>query len=624
MTPNLFMGAKFSISENDKLRIPQKHGYMELYRHFVLEESSEDALVVLPTGVGKSGLMALAPYGISKGRVLVIAPQLTIKDSLVKTMDSSLADNFWIKHDVVEKTSDLPVLVEYNKNLTVDILHDADIVVINIQKLQEASANSPLHFLSKDFFDMIIIDEAHHSTARSWTRTTHHFSEAKVIKVTATPLRTDKQEVSGKLVYRYKLSQAMAEGYVKSLQNNQYIPEELKLTIDKDDSRLYTIDEILDLGLKDEEWVSRSVAYSEECANKVISQSIEMLEEKRSNTTVPHKIIAVASNIEQAERIASIYSRKDLRATVLHSKLEDNIIEQRHSDIENHRVDVVVNVSMLGEGYDHKYLTIGAIFRAYRNLLPYAQFVGRVLRSIPEDEVKKASDNIASIVSHRDLKLDPLWDTYKIELNESEIIKHLSDIDIELPRTLPPGGEGEGNELETGSVLENGDGSLSVEDYLDTPTLQRYREELEEKEKKISELMKLMDIDRAKAEQAYDVMNVDENRLLRPDIIYTTSKAKLDRDIREIMIPEILVEYNLALDGQELLSTRLVSGRFSWISKAAKNNGAALGMFINTYLKQKIGVGRDDWEIQDVERGLSLLADLRYYIEKVLKEYFQN
>jgi len=69
---------------------------------------------------------------------------------------------------------------------------------------------------------MIIIDEAHHSTANTWVSTTNYFKNAKVVKLTGTPIRTDGVELAGELVYKYKLSQAMAAGYVKSLRNFEY------------------------------------------------------------------------------------------------------------------------------------------------------------------------------------------------------------------------------------------------------------------------------------------------------------------------------------------------------------------------------------------------------------------
>ena len=93
----------------------------------------------------------------------------------------------------------------------------------------------------------------------------------------------------------------------------------------------------------------------------------------------------------------------------------------------------MINVAMLGEGYDHKYLSIAAIFRPFRAELPYTQFIGRVLRYIPEGNPE---DNIAKIVSHHYLYLDKLWEKYKKEISQSEIIKSLRDIDDILDKDL--------------------------------------------------------------------------------------------------------------------------------------------------------------------------------------------
>ncbi|MFM9745600.1 helicase-related protein, partial [Streptomyces brasiliscabiei] len=89
--------------------------------------------------------------------------------------------------------------------------------------------------------------------------------------------------------------------------------------------------------------------------------------------------------------------------------MDKNELNSKFNDIENNRVDVVVNVSMMGEGYDHKYFSVAAIFRPFRSPLPYEQFVGRILRIIPEGNV---SDNIGSVVAHKFLYLNKLWNYY--------------------------------------------------------------------------------------------------------------------------------------------------------------------------------------------------------------------
>ncbi len=41
-----------------------------------------------PVGCGKSGVAAILPFGIGEGRVLVIAPNLAIKEELFKPLTS--------------------------------------------------------------------------------------------------------------------------------------------------------------------------------------------------------------------------------------------------------------------------------------------------------------------------------------------------------------------------------------------------------------------------------------------------------------------------------------------------------------------------------------------------------
>ena len=158
-----FQTANPNIDGNDNLREPQVFGYYRVYEHFSVKNKKTHAIVVLPTGVGKTGLMGLLPFHICKGRALIITPQLTIKDTVIGSLDPENPESFWYKRKVFNKVNDTPVLVEYTKGIKREILDSANIVILNIHKLQGRLANSPLNFLPNDYFDMIIIDEAHHS-----------------------------------------------------------------------------------------------------------------------------------------------------------------------------------------------------------------------------------------------------------------------------------------------------------------------------------------------------------------------------------------------------------------------------------------------------------------------------
>ncbi|MBU3876578.1 DEAD/DEAH box helicase family protein [Faecalicatena sp. AGMB00832] len=615
------------IYNNSELREPQIQGYYKVYEHFVVRNKKRiHAIVVLPTGVGKTGLMGLLPFHICEGRVLIITPQLTIKDTVVDSLDPDNPESFWYRRKIFNRVDETPTLVEFERGIKNEILDVANIVILNIHKLQARLSSSPLNYLPKDYFDMIIIDEAHHSTANTWVETINHFDKAKVVKLTGTPIRTDGVELAGELVYKYKLSQAMAKGYVKSLRNIEYVPEQLLLTIDKDEAKQYTVEQLLELGLRDEDWIRRSVAYSRECSKSVVIESIKLLEHKRSGgSKVPHKIIAVACSIDHAEQIKQLYVELGYRAEVIHSRKtleEQNKIKQ---DIENHRLDVIIHVAMLGEGYDHPYLSVAAIFRPFKNELPYEQFIGRVLRVIPEEEVEKPDDNIADVVSHHNLKLAELWDKYKRELQESEVIKHLQAENL-LDDSESSGGGTQGVKVDNiplGLAEEQGTGTLTTDLYLNTELIKRQKEEEQRQKESINKLQELLHIDYEQALSIYNQTRTkDTAAFKRPDLYFANRKKSLDDEIREILVPQLVTRFHINQAAKNLADCRLFSGRkYMWIKEKASDNGALLAMYFNTYLRNEIGKKREDWKVSDYDIAFEKLSIAEEFVEKVLIEY---
>ena len=156
---DIFMNSFPNILENEDLREPQIRAYASLYNHFIRDKNSNHALIVLPTGVGKTGVMGIAPYHISNGKVLIIAPRVAIKDNLIKQLDPINPENFWVKRGVFRSPEFLPNVCEYNPKLSKDVLDNSNIIILNAQKLQIRLESSILNFLPKDYFDLIIIDE---------------------------------------------------------------------------------------------------------------------------------------------------------------------------------------------------------------------------------------------------------------------------------------------------------------------------------------------------------------------------------------------------------------------------------------------------------------------------------
>ena len=62
-------------------------------------------------------------------------------------------------------------------------------------------------------------------------------------------------------------------------------------------------------------------------------------------------------------------------------------------DLRSGVLDCIVQVQMLGEGFDHPKLSVAAIFRPFRSLAPYIQFVGRILRVVVQNSRLLASSH---------------------------------------------------------------------------------------------------------------------------------------------------------------------------------------------------------------------------------------
>ncbi|MDF4205068.1 DEAD/DEAH box helicase family protein [Pseudomonas protegens] len=415
---NYYQHTVANIEGNSKLRSPQIEAYLQIKKYFS-DNPNGEALVVLPTGTGKSGLISIAPYGVANGRVLIITPGLVTKNSIRKTQEA-LEDNFWVNCNVLLDPDDLPAITEYDSSTLIANLDTCNMVYTNIHQVYSTRGNSLVDRVPKNYFDLIIVDEAHHAPAESWTKTLSYFSAAKKLFLTGTPFRGDNQELPGELIHETQLSEVMRDRYVKWLRKETVNAHNLSFTLAAYPGRSFSKEEVLQL--KDREWLEKSVALSEACSKDVIQHSYSKLRELKSESpSVPHKILAVGCSIRHANDLHSWYEELGTTVVTIHSEMSEEDQEQAFRKIENHECEVVVSVNMLMEGYDHRYLTVLALFRPYRSLNAFAQIVGRVLRAIPEDEIKAFEiDNNALIVFHQETGLDVMWQAFQTEVDRAK------------------------------------------------------------------------------------------------------------------------------------------------------------------------------------------------------------
>lgn len=428
-----FNSAKPYIQDNPNLREPQVEGWFRTRQHF--RNSSEHAILQIPMGCGKTGLMALLPFETAQGRVLVIAPNLEIRRGIFTAFDVSGRECFLTSTRVLTDVSHGPftaVLDGLDANI-----HDCEnshIVVTNIQQLA-SRADRWLPAFADDFFDLILVDEGHHNVARSWERVFERFPNAKVVSLTATPFRGDGRKIVGKRVYAYPFRTAMVRGYIKQITAVNVAPEEIFFTY-RGDARRHTLEEVLQL--RDEEWFSRGVALAPECNRSIVDASIQWLQHLRETGTF-HQLIAVACSVDHARQVRSLYAERGLQAREIHSNMPVEEIEDVLQDLRRGRIDCIVQVRMLGEGFDYPNLSVAAIFQPFRSLSPYIQFIGRVMRVIHQNNPQHP-DNRGVAVSHVGLNIDRHWDDFRrIDQEDQELIQGWLEAGDKRPPAGTPG-----------------------------------------------------------------------------------------------------------------------------------------------------------------------------------------
>jgi superfamily II DNA or RNA helicase len=428
-----FATAPARVLDNTRLREPQIESYRAVAEYFkgnrhlqrATMRVSLPAIVEIPTGCGKTGIICAAPYGVATGRVLIVTPNLTIKRNLVNSLapldesGEANADNFFLKTGIFDDLRHLPrfVVLESGQTNDEDCLR-ADCVVTNIQQMPAWVSR-----FEPDFFDMIIVDEAHHEPADSWQRVNEAFPLAKKILLTATPFRCDGKPIIGQTVYQYRLANAIANGYVKNVMKVEAVASRLTFTLDGE-TRDFSYDEIT--AMREELWFSRGVALSPVCNATIVERSIALWRQKRGSG-IGHQIIGAACSIRHAQQIVELYRARGIKST--HVASEGMSFDERARRIRDYEAgiyDCMVHVGILGEGYDNPNISVAAIFRPYRSLSPYVQFVGRTLRWIRNAHTD--ADNLAHVVSHSGLNLNYLWEYFKHETREAAILSYIDNL----------------------------------------------------------------------------------------------------------------------------------------------------------------------------------------------------
>jgi superfamily II DNA or RNA helicase len=448
-----------NVEQNALLRTPQREAYAALA---AAPPEERELGVVLPVGCGKSGLLAITPFAFRARRALVVAPNVKIAQQLYADVDPTREQMFYRRVQVLDGAP-FPEPAEIRGRMTNrGDLDEADVVVTNIHQLQ-GEENRWLQSLPRDFFDLILFDEAHHNVAESWEVLRRAFPDARIVNYSATPTRADGRLMAGRIVYAYSVGQAIREGYVKSLRAVVLNPRTLRYVRrgDRGQEIEVPLEEVIRLGEEEADF-RRSIVTSTETLNTIVDASIRELQRIRAATRDQrHKIIASALNYEHCIQVVQAYQARGLRAAYVHSR--DGAANDRvYRRLANDELDVIVQVRKLGEGFDHPYLSVAAVFSIFGELAPFVQFVGRIMRTVDRDN-PASPNNQGVVVFHAGGNIAGRWEDFReFSGADQEYFQRLLPIEgldfhdadeIEVLPPLPPGAHIEVR-AQAGVVLE--------------------------------------------------------------------------------------------------------------------------------------------------------------------------
>ena len=202
------------------------------------------AVVVMPTGSGKSGVICSLPYWFGKAietnqldgidlrkPILIIAPGLSILKQLQCDLIQSLETKcFLTKVDAIkdERREIRDILYRVKVTGSIKDVGDLrycqeDIVLTNAQKWRDQKKDGATwRDVDNDLFSIVIINEAHHLPAPQWKKIIDKFhTYAKVIFFTATPNRADGVSITDSIpthgfTYILEDQEAVQKGVISS------------------------------------------------------------------------------------------------------------------------------------------------------------------------------------------------------------------------------------------------------------------------------------------------------------------------------------------------------------------------------------------------------------------------
>lgn len=426
------------------------------------------AATVMAVGAGKTALGVAASLSFSRRRALVVTPGSVIRGTFAKALDPRVPGNvlYGLAGGPLLPGSRPPATLvldaddEQISGVSRQRLLVADVLVTNFHSLGTGAQDGDLLAkLEPEDVDFIVVDEAHIAASASYQRLFAHFRGARTLLMSACFQRLDGKPIDADVVYRYRLVDSVADGSAKNLRVHRFAPDVATTVYEAvwPDGRREQIvgrDALL-AALGDERKMARITAQSDAPIRHVMAVTRACLDaQAKLLAPVKPRALFAAMGEAHAQQIARIAEEYGIPCATLHHSMSASAIAATRRRFESDSGDLqgIVQLRMLGQGYDFPLITVVVPVRPYGSFGDFYQFIGRGVRVLRHPGLT-AEQQYLDVVCHAELGLEDHLEALCADNNmDPAVLLNVPPIDATTLEAQAQGGEESGEGAPDGGL----------------------------------------------------------------------------------------------------------------------------------------------------------------------------
>ncbi len=345
---------------------PQKMALEGL--NYYYNTGKRKGIVVMATGLGKTFLSALWAKEF-KGKILFIAH---LTDLVTQAMES---------FDVV--------FPDIKKGLVRGTVKETDAHMVFASK-DTLYREGNLELFKPDDFELIIIDEVHHSACRTYRKIIDYFCPEFMLGMTATPERQDRADIlelfDYNLFFEMGQREAIESGYLTGFKYYG-LKDNIDYSKIRHNGRRY---DVSDLGI-----------------NLSIPERNEAIVSKFKDICPEAKALGFCVTIDHAIETAEFFKKSGIEAAAIHSDTSRLTVDRRKQLVKDFRenyIQVLFTVDAFNEGVDFPDVEALLFLRPTESKTIFTQQLGRGLRLSPYKEHVIVLDFIGNFINAERIK----------------------------------------------------------------------------------------------------------------------------------------------------------------------------------------------------------------------------